>query len=311
MKEAFYLSVIIPAFNEEKNIGRFLTEVKKALLACKNINQYEILVVDDHSDDKTFFQVASIREKNIHAIRLSKRSGSHIAIRAGFSRARGNLLLCLAADGQDDPRVISSMVEKIRHGSNIVWAIRKNRDEPFWQKFFAKMFYLILAFFTVSFNSKINLANADYYMIDQKVATAINSCPERNTSLFGLLIWLGFEQDFVLYERHARLSGRSKWNFQSQLRLALDWIIAFSGLPLKVISVMGIAFAALGFVYAIFIIVVYGFFGMVRPDWVESVITILIMGGAQMIMLGVLGEYLWRNLDESRRRPLFFIQDVS
>ncbi len=303
-----FLSVIIPAYNEEKNILFFLKELEKSIKECVGIKRHEIIIVDDHSADQTFNIIQNFKNNNVKAVRLSKHSGSHIALRAGLSRVMGDAALCLAADGQDDPSVLPAMVRKIAKGKNVVWAVRKNRDEPILQKFFARIFYMILAFFTENINPKIDLANADYYMIDKKVIDAINSCPERNTSLFGLIIWLGFEQDFINYERRVRLRGTSKWNFTSRLKLATDWIIAFSGVPLKIIVVLGLFFSLLGMLYTIFIFI-YVLSGYAKPGWAEPVVLILVIGGIQMTMLGVIGEYLWRTLDETRKRPLFFIEE--
>lgn len=305
-----FLSIIAPAFNEEKNILAFIKEIEMLMSKCKPIKKYEIIIIDDHSSDATFDVVKKIVGKNIRIIRLSRRSGSHVALRAGLTLAAGNAALCLASDGQDNPAVIPIMLDKLSRGKNVVWAVRKNRDEPFLQKFFSRIFYLLLSFFTKNLNSNINLANADFYLIDKKVMDAVNSCPERNTSLFGLIIWLGFEQDFVNYGRRARLTGKSKWNYHGRLRLAADWIIAFSGVPLRIISLLGIIFSIMGMLYTIFVFI-YVLSGYAKPGWAETVVLILITSGVLMIMLGVVGEYLWRNLDETRRRPLFFVEKTS
>jgi dolichol-phosphate mannosyltransferase len=304
------ISIVVPSYNEHENIIKLISELKREMNKIHDIHSFEILVIDDHSMDKTFEVVEKIREKNIRVVRLSRRFGSHIALRAGLSLAKGDVILCLSADGQDDPRVLSEMIKKISNGKDIVWALRTNRDEPFWQRVCAKLFYKVLFWFTENTDPKINLANADFYMLDRKVVDAINSCSERNTSLFGLIVWLGFAQDFVKYERRARFSGESKWNMRGRLRLAIDWIIAFSGVPIKIISFLGIFIAGIGGLYAIFIFF-YAILGYSKPGWAEVVMWILIMGGMQMIMLGVIGEYLWRTMDETRKRPLFVIEKTT
>jgi len=152
------------------------------------------------------------------------------------------------------------------------------------------------------------LANADFYLLDRKVVNAINTCGERNTSLFGLLIWLGFNQDSVTYQRRARMSGKSKWNFKSRLRLATDWIIAFSGIPLRFVTYLGIFISLLGFVYALGVFINVFLFGSPVQGWASLMVVILFLSGIQMILLGTFGEYLWRNLDESRKRPLYFLE---
>ena len=144
-------------------------------------------------------------------------------------------------------------------------------------------------------------------LLDCRVVEAVNACPEKNTSLFGLIAWMGFRQGTVEYRRQERRSGSSKWNFRSRAQLALDWIVGFSGLPLRLMTVVGAGVSLVGLIYAIHI--VRNLFAGNPPEgWSSTMIVILVIGGLQMAMLGIIGEYLWKNLDESRRRPLFFIE---
>jgi polyisoprenyl-phosphate glycosyltransferase len=304
------LSVIIPAYNESANIGRVIQELMECISGCSDISSHEIIVVDDHSTDNTFAIVSALPRPNIHCLRLSRRSGSHTSLRAGLKRAKGELALCISADGQDNPQVLREMIAKIRSGDHTVWALRTSRDEPFTSRVFSSLFYKMLKWFTAQKENRINLANADFYLLSRKVINAVNACEEKNTSLFGLIIWLGFKQSFVTYERRDRISGRSKWNFKSRIRLAQDWIISFSGVPLKLITYIGIFASLLGFLYAIFLFF-YSILGYAKPGWAEAVILALISDGIRMIMLGVIGEYLWRTLDETRKRPLYFIEEET
>lgn len=305
-----FLSIVIPAFNEEKIIGIFLNELTLTIKKCKLIDKWEVIVIDDHSSDNTFDIVKNINKNNIQAFRLSRRSGSHIALRAGLLFAKGEIVLCLSADGQDNPAILSEMIQKIKHGYDVVWALRNNRSEPFVDKLFAGVFYRILNWFTDYKKCGINLADADFYMLNRKVVDAINSCVERSSSLFGLIIWLGFKQGAVNYERRKRIGGSSKWSFEAKLQLAYNWIIAFSGIPLRLISVFGFFMASSGLIYASYVFI-YALLGYSKPGWAESVIITLIVGGTQMLILGFVGEYLWRTLEETRRRPLFFIENKT
>lgn len=301
------VSVVIPAFNESDNIRNTIEEIKD-LIEKKNLSEeYEIVVIDDHSTDNTFNIVKSFNDTKIKCIRLSRRSGSHVALRAGIAMAKGKAVLCISADGQDDPNALEKMLKKWREGAQIVWALRKRRKESLLMKWFALIFYMTLEFLTNRKKSQIDLSRADFYFLDKKVVDAINLCPERNTSLLGLINWLGFKQDYVEFERRERKSGKSKWDFRARYRLARDWIIAFSGLPLKLMTIAGIFFSLIGFLYAMFIIV-YAIVGNPVQGWASTIVLILVLGGLYMLMLGIIGEYLWRNLDESRRRPLYFIE---
>lgn len=305
------LSVVLPAYNEALNLQVIIPIVVDEISKLEIVQDYEIIVCDDHSSDDTYKIIKNLNNDKIKCIRLSRRSGSHTAIRAGIAHSKGDVVLCIAADGQDSISVANEMLKKIfSEGQHIVWAVRSKRDEPFLQKYFSILFYKLLRSLNKNVSDKIDIANADFYMLSRKVVNAINRCEERNTSLFGLFLWLGFKQDYVVYERNERISGKSKWGFRSKIRLAKDWIIAFSGLPLKLMSIIGIIVALLGFFYATFILV-YSILGYARPGWAETVILILVIGGTQMFMLGVVGEYLWRNLDEGRKRPLYFIEEAS
>ncbi len=305
-----FLSVVIPAYNEAKNIKPIVQQLDQVINQCSDIENFEILIIDDHSSDNTFEAVESLKNQKIHCLRLSRRSGSHTALRAGISVARGDLALCISADGQDDASVLKDMIMKLKNGCQVVWGVRKKREDPFLAKLLTGLAYRLIIVFSGAESSSMNLANADFFILSRKVIDAINACQERNTSFWGLLFWLGFRQDFVEYDRKSRIEGKSKWSMRSKVRLFTDWIIAFSGVPLKLISLMGFFTAALGFLYALFVIC-YTLLGYAKPGWAEPVTLILVLGGVQMMMLGILGEYLWRNLDETRKRPLFFIENQT
>lgn len=303
------LSIVIPAYNESDNIVATIQEIEGVLRSlpdgCPN---YEIIVVDDHSSDATLETVRNNGGPRSRALRLSRRSGSHVALRAGLDMATGDAAVCIAADGQDDPNALPRLLATWHSGADIVWALRTDRhDEPLLQKILARLFYRLLTSFS-GLDSQIDLSRADFYLLDRKVVTAINSCRERNTSLFGLIVWLGFIQGSIEYSRRPRRVGKSKWNFRSRLHLAKDWIIAFSGLPLKMMTVAGFIIAGVGFVYALFVIIHSLLFGSPMLGWSSVMTAILLLGGGQIMMLGILGEYLWRTLDESRNRPAYFIE---
>lgn len=302
------LSVVIPAYNESKNIKLTLEEILSISENISSVDKIQVVVVDDHSSDGTFDTIYGMNDARVSCIRLSRRSGSHTALRAGIREADGDAVLCICADGQDDPSSIPEMLQKWQNGANVVWALRKSRKNESWRiRIPATLFYKILSWIGGDRDREIDLDAADFWLLDRIVVDAVNTCIERNTSLFGLVAWSGFKQDFVLYVRRLRRHGKSKWNFRSRLRSAKDWIIAFSGLPLKLMPLVGFFIAMLGFFYAIYIIINY-FTGNPVGGWSTTMVIILFLGGIQMIMLGIMGEYLWRNLEESRKRPLYFIE---
>lgn len=303
------ISVVIPAYNESGNIARTIEELKSVLGNIADVDGIQIIVVDDHSSDDTFEEVLRMGDPRVACIRLSRRSGSHKCIRAGLRESGGDAVLCISADGQDDPSCLGDMLGKRRNGSNIVWALRNKRNsESLSVRLPAKIFYKTLLRLTGSEQTQVDLSRADFYLLDRSVVEAINSCPEKNTSLFGLIAWLGFKQDFVYYERRERFSGSSKWSFRSRLQLAKDWIVAFSGLPLRVASSLGFMSAIVGVIYAVIVVINRLLFNITIKGFATTVILILVLGGIQLTILGIIGEYLWRNLEESRNRPLYFIE---
>lgn len=302
------ISIVVPSYNERDNIRYVIDACTNIMKKIDAIIDFEFIVVDDHSSDKTFEALTELGNPKVNCLRLSRRSGSHTALRAGIANADGDAVLCISADGQNDPACLDDMLLKLRNGGNIVWALREDRkDEPWYVNLPAIVFYRFIFWFSDKEDRIADLSRVDFFLLSKRVVEAINSCAERNTSIFGLIAHLGFKQDFSIYRRQPRHLGRSKWNFKRRLQLAMDWIIAFSGLPLKLASILGVLAAILGFGYGLYI-TINTFRGVPMPGWSPAVATILFIGGIQMIMLGIMGEYLWRNLDESRKRPLYFIE---
>lgn len=305
------LSVVIPAYNESDNIGSTVNEILSIADKIPEIGKMEIIIVDDHSSDGTYDSIVKMSEDRVKCVRLSRSSGSHVAIRAGLREATGDAALVISADGQDDPACLKTMLEKWRKGAHTVWALRKSRDdEPWYIKKPAKSFYRLLSLLGGTGATDIDVSRINFYLLDRKVIDAVNNCSDRNTSVFGLIAWLGFNQDWVEYERRLRRFGKSKWNFVKRLRLASDWIVGFSGLPLTITLVIGAVATVVGVLYAVYVIIAM-LMGRAMSGWIYVMAAILLLGGVQMMMIGIIGEYLWRNLDESRKRPLFFIEKRS
>jgi dolichol-phosphate mannosyltransferase len=308
------ISVVMPAYNEGENIRAAVQEVVSVLEKVPDLDKIQVLVVDDYSSDNTYEAVCRLNDPRIGCLRLSRRCGSHTALRAGMRESKADAVLCISADGQDSPAVIEDMLLKWRDGARVVWALRKNReDEPWYMRRLSRAFYRLLFWLTDvnKKNADIDLSRAGFFLLDRNVVEAINACGERNTSLFGLISWVGFKQDFVEYGRRLRRAGSSKWSFESRLNLAKDWIIAFSGLPLRITSLIGIFIAVIGIIGAIYVVLDKLFFSNIIAGWASIVVLILFLSGVQLTILGIMGEYLWRNLDESRKRPLFFIEKKS
>ena len=195
------LSVLIPAYNEEKNLPFVIDELLKNLNKIDRINDFEIIIIDDYSSDSTFKTIKDYNNKKINCIRLSKRSGSHKAIRVGLLYCTGNIALIISADGQDDTSVLPEMIKKNDGGAKVVWALREAREESLFNKLFAYIFYKLLKQFIYN-DIKVDLNRADFVLLNRKVIDAINACKERDTSFFGLVLWIGFKHDYIIYKRN-------------------------------------------------------------------------------------------------------------
>ena len=178
------LSVIIPVYNEAENIKCTLQEVLSAAKKIEEIKKIDVIVVDDHSSDRTYEVVTELKDPGVRVLRLSRRSGSHTALRAGIMQAEGDAVLCISADGQDDPFCLRAMLEQLRSGKSVVWALRGDRKaEPWYIRFPAQLFYKMLFSLVKSKENMIDLCRADFFLLDKKITQAINACPERNLSL--------------------------------------------------------------------------------------------------------------------------------
>lgn len=303
------VSIITPAFNEAQNI-LVLHERLSGVLSGLGA-PWEWIVVDDHSPDETWavLQELANREPRLKAIRLARNSGSHTALACGLQHAHGDCAVVLAADLQDPPETIPALLEKWRSGAKIVWAVREDREgESTSTKTFSKIYYWMMRHFVGV--SNMPAAGADFFLLDRRVIDVLNVFKESNVSLIALLTWMGFRQDRISYVKQARAHGRSGWNLDKKLKLAVDSITSFTYKPIRFMSYVGFIVAFLGFLYALVVIGYRLVFQTQVPGYPSLIVTMLVIGGLQMIMMGVLGEYVWRALDEARNRPRFIIEDT-
>lgn len=303
------VSVVTAAYREEKNLP-LLYERLKAVMERLDVT-WSWLVVDDHSDDGTYQVMAEIGKKDprVSCLRLARNSGSHVALVCGLHHADGDCTVALAADLEDPPETIPRLLEEWREGAQIVWAARGLRKGVSKSSLMAtRAFSWILR--NVAKLEKAPATGADFFLLDRRVAQAFRKFDERNVSLFALITWLGFRQTTIFYDKDARVFGRSNWTLLRKIRLTVDSVVAFSHLPVRIMSLLGLAIALLGFGFATYIIV-DAILGNPPEGWASTMVIILVLSGVQMVMLGVLGEYLWRTLDESRSRPLYIVEATT
>lgn len=303
------LSVVTPAYNESQNLGVLFERLGQVLAELSVA--WEWIVVDDHSRDDTFEVVASIalRDSHVRAIRLARNSGSHAAITCGLYQARGDCAVVLAADLQDPPETLPALLDQWQAGAQVVWAVRARREgESTSTVGFARVYYLIMR--RLVGIQEMPATGADFFLLDRRVLDTFRQFHESNVSILALLTWMGFRQATVTYDKQARLHGQSGWSLSKKLKLVVDSVTSFSYLPIRLMSVVGFVVAIIGFLYA-GLVIVNTLAGRPPQGWSSLMVVVLVIGGIQILMMGVLGEYLWRALDEARRRPRYMIEAVT
>jgi glycosyltransferase involved in cell wall biosynthesis len=304
------LSVVVPVKNEEDGILPFVDCVSAILEEVAGEQDWEILFIDDGSTDDTVAAIVAmhLRDPRVRAISLSRNFGKEAAITAGLEFARGQAVVPMDVDMQDPPEVLGEMVAKWREGYEMVFGVRRDRtSDSLSKRLTAGLYYR--AHNRIS-NDKIPENAGDFRLLDRKVVDAIRALPERNRFMKGLFAWAGFRQTSVEYDRAERNVGETKFNYWKLWTLALDGITAGSTAPLRVWSYVGAGIAFLAMCYALFIAVRTLILGVDMPGYASLMVSVLFLGGIQLISLGILGEYVGRILTETKQRPLYVVRET-
>jgi len=307
--EVTSVCLITPAFNEAENLPVLYERVRAVM--DEVTEDWQWIVVDDSSVDGTYNVICALAEKDprLGAVRLLRNSGSHQAIRCGLQFAKCDCAVLISADLQDPPDIIPDLLSEWREGAKVVWAEQEQSSDESQIYHFSRTIYYKLMRGLVGIK-KLPPRGANVILLDADVIEALRHFRETNVSLFALIAWLGFPQSTIEYTKVPRLYGRSGWTFATLTKLLVDSVTAFSYKPIRAMSYIGGAVALLGFVYAL-IIVTLALVGRPPAGWASLMVVILVVCGIQMLMLGVLGEYLWRALDEARSRPPFVIEAIA
>ncbi|MDR7465404.1 MAG: glycosyltransferase family 2 protein [Armatimonadota bacterium] len=300
------LSVVTPAYNEAQNLPVLHGRLGQVMAGVPV--DWEWVVVDDHSADGTFAVAAGIAERDprVRAIRLARNFGAHTATKCGMDHARGDCAVLMAGDLQDPPEVLPRLLERWAGGAQVVWAERERREgERASTLAFARLYYLLMRHLVGI--KEMPARGADCFLVDRRVLDALRGFHEHNASLLALITWMGFRQATISYAKQARLHGRSGWTLKKKLKLVVDSITSFSYFPIRAMSYLGFLTALAGFGYA-GLVILNAFRGHPIEGWSSLMVVVLVFSGIQMLMMGVLGEYLWRALDEARRRPRYLIE---
>jgi len=309
MKKNPTLSIVTPAYNEHLNLPT-LYERLVGVLKPLNI-EWEWIIIDDHSQDQTFLTANDLAENDdrIRVLRLAHNSGAHVANGCGLEQSRGNCAVVMAADLQDPPETIPELLEKWGAGAQVVWAARRHREgEGLFSLLFSRLFYVLVR--RVSGVHSVPSTGADFFLVDRIVVKALKKFRENNANIIALIAWMGFRQARIEYDKAARLQGVSGWSLQKKFKLVIDSVTTFTHVPIRWMFYLGFFVALAGFFYAG--IIILNTFGGERPQgWSSLMVVTLFLGGANLCMMGLLGEYLWRTLEESRRRPRYLIEATS
>ena len=302
------LSIVVPVYFNEANLPLTVP----ALLALQEkIGPVEIVLVDDGSEDRSYAVMEELQRKHpgaITLVKLTRNFGSMAAILAGLSVARGRCIGMIAADLQDPPELFIDMHEAWRQGQKAVFAVRADRAETGFNRWAANAYYAMMRRFALKGYPR---GGFDYFLIDRQVADEVVRIGEKNTNLMSLVFWLGFSAKLIPYVRRERQAGQSRWTLGKKVKLFIDSFVAFSYFPVRAMSLLGVLVSLTAFGYAAFVVAYSLFYGMPVAGFSTLASLLALLSGLQMLMLGVLGEYLWRNLDESRRRPAFVIDLVK
>jgi polyisoprenyl-phosphate glycosyltransferase len=303
------LSVIVPVKDEQESIASFVDRVSVVLEEVAGPEGWEILFVDDGSGDATLAAIAAAhrREPRVRAISLSRNFGKEAALSAGLDFAGGRAVVPMDVDLQDPPEVIGEMVDKWRAGSDVVYGVRRNRtSDALPKRLTADLYYRTHNWLSAD---KIPEHAGDFRLLDRKVVDLIRKLPERNRFMKGLFAWGGFRQSAVEYDRVERAAGRSKFGYWKLWTLAIDGITSASTVPLRIWSYVGAAIALCAMGYAGFLAGRTLLFGADVAGYASIMVSVLFLGGIQLISLGVLGEYVGRILIETKQRPLYVVRD--
>jgi dolichol-phosphate mannosyltransferase len=302
------ISVIIPAYNEEDNVAVL---AEKLVGILKDFVQYEVIFIDDGSNDNTLQILKRLHEEdgNVNFISFSRNFGHQNALKAGFDFANGDCVISMDADLQHPPELIPKMIESWLKGYDIIYTIREgNKSLPFLKRKTASIFYKIINLIS---DIKISEGAADFRLLDKAVVDVLKGINESSPFYRGLVSWSGFKQYGLKFTARRRYSGVSKYSLRKMIQFALRGITSFSVAPLRLATYIGFIMAVSGFVFGLKAILEYFFTNRTVPGWTSTIVAVVFVGGVQLIMLGIIGEYLGKLFIESKKRPNYIVRESS
>ncbi len=302
------ISVVVPVYHNAPSLPDLLARLQ-ALASRHPGDAFRFVFVDDGSKDDSFAVLLKLLkvEPRVTVVKLSRNFGSNAAILAGLAEGDGDAVATISADLQDPPETLDAMLAHWRAGKKVILAAREGRDDPPATAFLASVFYRLFRKYAIATMPE---GGFDFFVVDHAVRDLLLGIQESNAYLMGLVLWLGFDPAVVPFRRQARDAryGRSMWGFGRKVKYFIDSFVAFSYVPIRAASVLGLLVSAAGLLYAVFIVFAHFALDLKVQGWASLMIVLLVVSGAQLLVMGMIGEYLWRNLDETRRRPRYVVE---
>ena len=304
------ISIIIPAYNEEESLPKLYERLKNIIDQINNY-EFEVLFVNDGSKDKTIQIIKELRnnDNRICYVDFSRNFGKEIAMTAGLDYAKGDAVIFMDADLQDPPELIPELIKYWEQGYDDVYARRKSRKGETWlKKITSKMYYRVLQKLT---KVEIQKDTGDFRLLDRRCVNALKKLRENSRNSKSMFSWIGYNKKEVLYDRDPRIAGKTKWNYKKLVDLAIDGITSFTTSPLRISTYISIPTFFMLFVYAIYVVIKWIRTGVFIEAFQATILLILFFSGIQILLFGIIGEYLGRIFNESKNRPLYFVNEYN
>lgn len=300
------LSVIIPVYYNAESLEELYGRLTKVVESRPGID-LELLFIDDGSGDNSYDVLRRIaaNDERVVAVKLSRNYGAFNACLAGLTRASGECAVIMSADLQDPPELIGEMYERWLAGTKVVMAVRASREESFVKVFFSNTYYKV---FRAVVDSAMPRGGFDFVLIDRVVINVLCAMQEKNTTLMGLILWSGFKREEIPYTRMQRKYGKSRWSLDKKINHFVDSLLAFTKLPIRFLTVLGLITCSISLLGILYILIVTLTGRVSVAGWASVMVVMFFMFSIMMIGLGILGEYVWRGLEEARKRPSFIIE---
>lgn len=301
------LSIVVPVYYNADTLELLYEDMREKVLG--KLEEYEIVFVDDGSGDDSWEVMNRLRERDAHikCVKLSRNFGEHAALLAGLSASDGDCAVTKQADLQEDSTLILEMYESWKRGNKVVLAVRKERRENPVKVFFANLYYKLIRSMV---NKNMPAGGCDCYLVDRKVIEVLERLDEKNSSLTLQVMWVGFKTDMIYFVRQDREIGKSRWTLAKKVKLVMDSVMSFSYFPLRFMSGLGVVFNIFAVILLITVLVEKMTKGTPIVGWASLMCVVLCASGLLMLMMGILGEYIWRTLDAARTRPPYIVDEV-